>query len=151
MRCLSLLALWLVGACSAVDNFNNFTFGGSGAHPDMRGPAGTPDMGPPTFGEACTPGNCAGSLTCYTSFPNDTVPGGICSQSCNSGLGSCADVPNAVCVQVSQSGGGTDVCLERCTIGQTCRSGFKCCLARIPGPGGATTPACAPDGASFCG
>jgi hypothetical protein len=150
MRRVTFIALWLVGACSAVDNFNNFTFpGGPSGHPDMRGSANLPDMARPNFGEACNPGDCANSLTCYTNLGTDPAPGGICSHACNSGLGSCSDVPNGVCIEVSTTGGGTSVCLERCSLGQSCRTGFKCCMASVPGPG-AGEFACAPDGASFC-
>jgi hypothetical protein len=118
----------LIGACTAVDDFNKFSFNDGGAG----------DLGKlPGFGQACTdscePGASAPArpLVCVHMLGSRTVPnGGICTRTCTAGGAtnvSCSDygVDTAACVTVENM----DLCLPRCdpSIGRNCRTGFSCC------------------------
>ena len=122
------VAAAVFGACSAVDDFNKFTFDdGGGGGGDMAGAL-------PGFGQACTdscaPGASAPSrpLMCAKMIGSRTVPGGICTRTCTAGsIISCSDygVGVADCVHVE----GMDLCLPHCdpSIGRNCRTNFSCC------------------------
>jgi hypothetical protein len=134
----------LVGACTAVDNFNDFHFVDGG---------GVGDGGQlPGFGQACTdtcaPGPVANRpLSCFTQIGGKPAPGGICTHSCTASIGAitCGDLPDAVCVTVEN----TDLCLPRCdlSMGRGCRKDYSCCAAgnTVTGPG-----ACAPSQTNLC-
>jgi hypothetical protein len=136
MRLVFALLSTLAAGCTAIDDFDRFTFG---------------DMGPlPGFGEPCN-GQCAVGnvdrpLECYSKIGDRDVPGGMCTRACNILLlTSCSDYPDAVCVHVQ----GIDICLQRCnpSINVNCRTGFSCCDSMQPvnGPG-----ACAPPETDLC-
>jgi hypothetical protein len=134
----------LIGACTAVDDFSKYKFVED---------AGTDDLGGlPSFGQACSDVCATGPapsrpLSCFKMFGNKTVPGGMCTRSCNAVLGAvaCNDYPDAVCATVE----GMDVCLPRCdpTVGRNCRNNYSCCdsMMVVAGPG-----ACAPTTTNLC-
>jgi hypothetical protein len=142
MRRALILCALVAGACSAVDNYNDFKFvldGGSDMIANL-----------PTFGQACTD-VCAPAtrpLSCYKMFGSKTVPGGMCTHSCTASLGNigCADLNEANCVTVENM----DVCLPRCdeSTGRNCRSNYSCCasMMTVTGPG-----SCAPTMTDLCG
>jgi hypothetical protein len=119
----------LVGACSAIDDFNKFTFSDGGAvNTDMGGGS------LPGFGQACVDvcgpgaGAAAGrALTCFHMFGGRSIPGGMCTRTCTVGAIGCLEygANGADCVTVE----GIAVCLPHCdaTIGRNCRSNFSCC------------------------
>jgi hypothetical protein len=124
------VAAAVFGACSAVDDFNKFTFVDGGGGDDMTGGA------LPGFGQGCTdtcaPGASAPTrpLMCLKMIGSRTVPGGICTRTCTAGsVISCSDygVGVADCVTVE----GMDLCLPHCdpSIGRNCRTGFSCCAS----------------------
>ncbi len=119
-------AATVLGACSAVDNFNDFKFDkDAGTAADL-----TPPL--PGFGEPCPDGICAvGStplrpLMCVTMMGSVSVPGGICTRPCTTTImTSCSDYQDAACTTVENM----DWCLQRCdpSMGRGCRPGFACC------------------------
>jgi hypothetical protein len=116
----------LVGACTAIDDFNKFHFSDGGAVGDM-GPF--PGFGAPCV-DVCDPGAGATSgrsLTCFHMLGSRSVPGGMCTRTCTPGVAACSDygVAAADCVTVE----GIAVCLPHCdaTLGRGCRTGFSCC------------------------
>ncbi len=136
----------IVGACSAVDNFNKFTFTDGGASGDMLG---LPGFGQPCT-DSCAPGATASQpLMCFHMFGSRTIPGGICTRTCTmaAGQAACADygLDVAACATVE----GMDVCLPRCdpSLGRNCRTGFSCCanmnVVTVAG-------ACAPTQTNLC-
>lgn len=135
-----------VGACTAIDNFNDFKFvhdGGSGG--DM--PSSLPGFGQPCT-DTCAPGNVLNRpLSCFKMFGGVPVPGGICTHSCMASAGaiSCSDLPDSACVTVENM----DVCLPKCDVsaGRSCRTSFGCCANgnQVTGPG-----ACAPTQTNLC-
>jgi hypothetical protein len=133
----SILFVALLGGCTAVDNFDKFTFVDAGTLPG--------------FGQACMT-DCAQPnplrpLMCYHMFGSRNVPGGMCTRSCTASLGplACSDFPDAACVTVE----GMDVCLLRCdpSIGRNCRNNYSCCANHtvVTGPG-----TCAPTESDVC-
>ncbi len=119
----------VLGACSAVDNFNKFTFAdGGGVNTDMGGPL-------PGFGQACVdacepgPGAASGRpLSCFHMFGSKSVPAGMCTRSCTPGsVAACSDygIGVADCVTIEN----IDVCLPHCdpSIGRNCRTNYSCC------------------------
>ena len=119
------VAAALLGACTAVDNFNDFHFVDGGAVRDMTG-------APPGFGQPCTdscaPGSVANRpLSCVKTLGSIPVPGGICTHSCQASLGTigCSDLTDASCVTVENM----DVCLPHCdpSVGRNCRTNYSCC------------------------
>jgi hypothetical protein len=127
MRALGLVAALglaaLVGACTAIDNFNHFSFVYD---------AGAEDMLPePNFGQACSD-TCAQPvpsrpLMCLHMIGSRTAQGGICTRTCtaSAGAAACSDFADAVCVTVE----GMDLCLPHCdpSVGRNCRTGYACC------------------------
>ncbi|HXU72714.1 MAG TPA: hypothetical protein VN947_25505 [Polyangia bacterium] len=132
MRSLAFASLVFIaaaaGACSAIDDFNKFTFSdGGGVNTDMGGLL-------PAFGQACVdacdpgPGAVAGrALTCFHMFGSRSVPGGMCTRTCTPGAAACIDygVGVADCVTVE----GIALCLPHCdaTMARGCRSNYECC------------------------
>ncbi len=141
----SILAAAALGACTAVDNFDDFKFVSDGGTGDLAGTL--PGFGQPCT-DACQAGTLGRPLMCFKSFGPVSVPGGICTRSCSMGAGviACSDYPEAVCTTVENM----DVCLPRCDVsqGRTCRPGFACCAGNVmvQGPG-----ACAPPTTNLCG
>lgn len=117
----------IAGACSAVDDFGNFTF--------TDGAAGGSDLGEalPGFGQPCVDACAVGPdvsrpLMCFHMFGSRTVPGGMCTRSCSvASAASCLTlgVEAADCVTVENM----DLCLPRCNPsgGRNCRTGYSCC------------------------
>lgn len=137
----------VLGACTAVDNFNDFKFvdGGVDAASDM--PGQLPGFGQPCT-DTCAPGTVPNRpLSCFRTFGSVPVPGGICTHSCMASTGaiSCSDLPDSACVTVENM----DVCLPRCdlSLGKNCRNNFSCCANgnTVTGPG-----ACAPTQTNLC-
>jgi hypothetical protein len=135
----------LAGACTAVDNFNDFKFVDGGGSRDLGGQL-------PGFGQPCTDSCAPGPvlsrpLSCFTQIGGKTVPGGICTRTCTASAGAvaCSDYPDSLCVTVEN----TDLCLPRCdpSMGRGCRTGFGCCMGGnvVTGPG-----ACAPTQTNLC-
>ncbi|HEX9104071.1 MAG TPA: hypothetical protein VF997_17790 [Polyangia bacterium] len=120
------VAVAVIGACSAVDDFTKFKFSDGGATGDMNGAL-------PEFGQACVDACAVGAdpahpLSCYHMFGMIAVPGGICTHSCNpASVVSCAGIGIGVadCVTVEN----TDVCLPHCdpSVGRNCRTNYSCC------------------------
>jgi hypothetical protein len=122
-----------IGACSAIDDFNKFTFVDSGIIDTDMGGGGLPG-----FGQACTdtcaPGAGAPTrpLMCLKMLGSRTVPGGMCTRTCavTAGITACDDygVGVADCVTVE----GMSVCLPHCdaTLGRNCRTGYSCCATQ---------------------
>src|SRR2546421_555228 len=100
-------AVTVVGACSAVDNFNHFKFADDGGAGDAMTGGGLPGFGQPCT-DQCQGGDALRPVMCVKSLGGKTVPGGICTRGCTvGGAVSCSDFADAACVHVE----GMDVCL----------------------------------------
>ena len=163
MRMLAFAFIFAAGACSAVDDFSRFHFGGpsgdgggvvahdlavstggmdAGKVVDLAPPPAGADMtGPlPGFGDPCDM-DCASPYTCSHLGNKDTM--GICSRSCTTANNSVCLALGASCVTVE----GTTLCMPNCGLTQTCRSDLTCCANSKPSAIGQ----CAPAMTDFCG
>jgi hypothetical protein len=126
--------------CSAIDNFERFTFDDGGSDAGSDGGAVLSAFGDGCKANGCEQYNAARPTMCEQSVGNgNSFPEGMCTRVCTPGVGACTDYvtvgAGALCAPLFNS----NYCLLQCNVpnAEPCRKNYNCCNTTGPtsGPG----------------